>query len=415
VPPLEADNSLGITYTGLFFTTPDGESGLSAWPGAFDYDKFITGQNQVPTACVFRREAFIRAGGYHKRYCPDGAGEEDANLWLRLSSIGYDAQKVTDEGLFLYSWKSGAVSGNDAHRITDWRHWLPWTRDKKHPFASMAKPENGFAHLVYQYDSPVVSIIIPVGPGHEVLVANALDSIEAQTFRQWEVILVWDTIPDEYYHELITRGYPYVKQVYTSQDQSPAGAGHARNRGAELSRAHFLLFLDADDHLHPECLESMLRAYGETGAAVYTDYYGKAFIENTDELAVELQENIVDRNERTNETVIKYSAAEYDERAAKRQPLNPPFIWNLVTTLVPKVWFEEVGGFDENLPSWEDVDFWWRLAWLEKPFHRLAEPLVVYRFYTGNRRDRGIKNWDRLLKYMNEKKRTFLHGERHAV
>jgi glycosyltransferase involved in cell wall biosynthesis len=413
VPPLEQDNSLGITYTGLFFTTPDGESGLSPWPDGFDYDKFITGQNQVPTACVFRKEAFTRVGGYHSRYCPDGAGEEDANLWLRISSIGYNAQKVSDEGLFLYSWKSGAVSGSDDHRITDWRYWLPWTRDSRHPFASMAKPENGLAHAVHQYDSPALSIIIPVGDGHESLVTNALDSIEAQTFRQWEAILVWDM--DQDIDNDIFKSYPYARQVFVGSENAPKGAGYARNRGAEIARSHFLLFLDADDHLHPECLEMILKAYGETGACVYTDYYGKALIEDEESLATDLRENIVDRNARTGETVIRYKSADYDERAAKRQPLNPPFIWNLVTTLVPKLWFDEVGGFDENMPSWEDVDLWWRLAWAGKPFHRLAEPLVVYRFHTGNRRDRGIKNWDRLLNYMNEKKRTFLHGANHAA
>jgi len=64
VDELEADNSLGIAYTGLQWIKPDGSTGLSEWPGKFDYDKFVKGQNQVPTACVFRKEAWRRTGGY---------------------------------------------------------------------------------------------------------------------------------------------------------------------------------------------------------------------------------------------------------------------------------------------------------------------------------------------------------------
>jgi hypothetical protein len=58
-----------------------------------------------------------------------------------------------------------------------------------------------------------------------------------------------------------------------------------------------------------------------------------------------------------------------------------------VTTLLPAAWFDEIGGFDESMVSWEDVDLWWRLARRGKCFAYLREPLLNYRFYTGTRRD----------------------------
>lgn len=401
VEALEKDNSLGIAYTGLEWHKPDGTTGLSAWPGEFDYGKHVNGQNQVPTASVFRRDAWERTGGYHARYAPDGCGEEDANFWLRIGSIGYSAKKVTDAGLFKYSWQSGYVSGNSNHRVTDWRYWLPWTRDEYHPFASVAPPKS-HSHPVRQYDEPAVSVVIPVGPEHFKYVPNALDSLEAQEFRQWEAIVVWDASPPEEWFDWFIKAYPYARNLHSAPYGQ--GAGVARNLGVDEARGEYLLFLDADDHLHPECIDKMLYIYGVYGSAVYTDYLGKAIVDDTSALAQDLQHNIVQYNEKTKEAIIKYSAADYDCNIAARQPGNTPFIWNNVTTLIPTAWHYEIGGFDESLQSWEDVDYWWRMAWAGKCFHRIEEPLMVYRFHTGMRRERGLSNWDSLLAVLKEKK-----------
>jgi predicted flap endonuclease-1-like 5' DNA nuclease len=85
------------------------------------------------------------------------------------------------------------------------------------------------------------------------------------------------------------------------------------------------------------------------------------------------------------------------------QPANPLYIWNLITTLIPKVWHDEIGGFDENMPSWEDWEYWLRMARSGKCFARLAEPMVAYRFYTGSRRETGIQMPGELLSYISKK------------
>lgn len=410
VRELELDNSLGIAFTGLYSHEPNGKEGLSPWPDGWDFDAQIKGQNQIPTCCMIRRSALERSGGYHKRYCPEGAGQEDANLWLRIPAMGMKAAMVTREGLFHYSWKTGQVSGNPNHKETDWRGLLPWTRDAKHPFASYAKPKNNLAHPVRQYDQPSVSIIIPVGAGHHNMVFNALDSIESQTYRGWEAIVVWDSEPPVSAINKMSNAYPYVKHASTGG--AGKGAGAARNIGAEMARGNFLLFLDADDNLHPHAVEHMIAKFAQTGSAVYTDYWGKAIIDNVDRLAPELRQRILSRDDESMETVIEYKAGDYDRDRALNQPGNPPYIWNLITTLIPKLWWQELGGFDENMVSWEDVDFWWRMAWSGKPFVRLAEPLVVYRFHTGVRREIGRENKELLRDYMLTKRAEFFAEER---
>lgn len=396
VPALDEDRSLGIAYTGLQWIKPDGSTGLSPWPGEFDYNQQLKRRNQIPTACLFRREMWERLGGYKQRYAPGGAGSEDAEFWLRAGAYGWNAKKVTEAGLFIYSWMSGNVTGNPDYHETDWLAWHPWVEDEKHPFVSVASPANKWSHPVRQYDNPAVSVVIPVGNGHEKEVETALDSLEAQTFRKWEAIVVYDNDMDM---RVEKKAYPYVTWLGT--DKPGSGAGTARNIGVDHAEAGFLLFLDADDFLFPEALRTMIDEWNHTGYGVYSDYVGRAYIDDPEKLASNLE--IIERDDDGN-TAILYTLPDFDCERAKMQPANPPFIWNNITTLIPRSWHDEVGGFDESMKSWEDVDYWWRMAWLGKCFTKINTPLMMYKFYSGGRREVGLNQWENLLEYLAAKK-----------
>ena len=399
VRELERDNSLGLAYAKIRHILPNGKTGVSPWPGEWDFDDQLRRKNQVPTCNVFRREVWENLGGYKRRYCPMGAGSEDAEFWTRIGAYGWKCKLATAEPLFIYSLGSGRVSGNKEYSEPDWLAWHPWVKDGKHPFASYATPRR-FAHPVRQYDEPVVSIIIPVGPGHEDVLEDALDSVEAQTFRQWECIVVWDR--EDYPFKRYVDAYPFVKWLGGGERRGP---GYARNRGAAEARAPFLLFLDADDRLYFECVDKMLEEWKSEEAIIYSDYVGKAFIEDVGALSENLQKNILWRDD-DGLTVIRYETPDYDVDRAQRQPHGDPqrvYTWNLITSLVPRAWHKEVGGFDEGMASWEDVDYWWRLAKRGKCFRRIAEPLVVYLFYTGGRRDQGLEMHKELFQYLHDK------------
>lgn len=397
IAPLEEDRTLGVAYTRLMAHLPDGRQMVSDWPGYFNYNQQLRRKNQIPTCAVFRREAWARAGGYRQRYAPTGAGAEDAAFWTHLGALGYGAVLATEEPLFHYS-AGGGHTARPEYREPDWLAWYPWAGDGQHPFASVATPTR-MSHPVRQYDEPVVSVVIPVGPNHQQHLIDALDSLEAQTFRKWEVIVVFDG-GNEWLTE-IHDAYPFIRHTRTEG----VGAGAARNIGAGMARAPFLLFLDADDWLMPTAIEQMLNAWNEYQSAVYTDYYGKATVKDVEALDESLRRNIVERNERTHETTIAYRAAEYDCQRAQAQPENPPYLWCNVTTLLPKSWHDQIGGFDEKMKSWEDVDYWYRLARAGRCFVRLPQPLMVYRFNTGERRENGRQLWDNLLDYMRSKYR----------
>lgn len=422
IEELKKDRSLGIAYTGLYRVVHDEEGnrieeGLSKWPEEFDADKHLTprssgnlrGLNQIPTCCVFRKEAWRRTGGYKSRYAPLGAGSEDAEFWARIISIGYDAKKVTRAGHFIYSDLTGQVTSGhkrkeDPNLIEPmWLSMHPWAEDHQHPFASRATPANKKAsHPVRQYDEPMVSVIIPVGPGHEEDVKNALDSLESQTYRQWEAIVVNDT-GKPLSHKF--DAYPYIRWITTVERKAHsdnsinlneslmfAGAGFARNRGAEIARAPFLIFLDADDSLAPDFISKTLRTWEELGnvkSIIYTDYYNK-FYTTEEDVQNFPQENIIRFIPKTGETLMVGQSANFDCERAQMQPVfNKLYHWCLVTCLIPKLWHDAVGGFDESMESFEDVLYHWKLARLGYCYTRIEEPLIVYRMYTGNRREKA--------------------------
>ena len=396
VRELERDNSLGLVYTKIRHILPDGRTGVSPWPGEWDFDDQLRRKNQVPTCNVFRREVWENLGGFKKRYCPIGAGSEDAEFWTRIGAYGWKCKLATAEPLFIYNLGSGRVSGSKDYNEPDWLAWHPWVEDGKHPFASYATPKR-WSHPVRQYDEPVVSIVIPVGPGHEDVLEDALDSVEGQTFREWECIVIWDR--DDHPPQRYIDAYPFVKWL---GDGIQHGTGYARNLGAQEARASFLLFLDADDRLYFNAIERMIDEWRLEEAIIYSDYVGKAFIEDVSKLSPKLQANIQWRDD-DGLTVINYETPDYDVARAQRQPDGDPrkvYTWNLITSLVPKAWHEEIGGFDEELESWEDVDYWWRFAKAGKCFRRIPEPLVVYHFYTGGRRDLGLEMHQELFRYL---------------
>jgi glycosyltransferase involved in cell wall biosynthesis len=397
---LEADPSLGIAYTGLYYHKPDGTHGLSTWPGEWDFDAQLMRRNQIPTACVFRTDMWRRLGGYKQRYAPLGAGAEDAEFWLRSGAYGFGAKKVSPKGLFHYAWQSGGVSGNPDYREVEWTAWHPWAgknSDHKHPFASYAKPQTTW-HPVRQYDEPTVSVIIPVGPSHQQYLPDALDSLEAQTFRNWEAVVVVDS--KEAIPPAIIDAYPYVRWGRTDG----LGAGAARNEGVRLARGAFIVFLDADDYLTPTCIEVFLEAWRLDGAIPYSDYLGKAHVDDVSKLAPDLQKRVYFHNPKTHEALIGYQSADYDCELALRQPEIPyPFIWCNVTCLVPKAWHNEIGGFDESMKSWEDVEYNWRMARAGHCFIRVAMELMVYRFSTGTRRQDGLQHHQSIVEYIRKK------------
>lgn len=104
-------------------------------------------------------------------------------------------------------------------------------------------------------DNPLISVIAPVYKVEQ-YVRNCIMSVQNQTYKNWELILVDDGSPDD--SGKICEEYAVKDNRIKVIHKENGGQAQARNRGLSLSRGKYVTFLDSDDFLHPDCLNYMV-------------------------------------------------------------------------------------------------------------------------------------------------------------
>ena len=213
---------------------------------------------------------------------------------------------------------------------------------------------------------PRVSVIIPAFNA-EAFLARALHSVEAQTYRDYEVVLIDDGSTDSTAE--IARSFKIVRYFHQSNQHQAV----ARNRGLKEAEGELIAFLDADDEWLPEKLERQLALMeGNESRISYTDtYYAK------------------------DGKRVRYSKLAPPWEGQILKPLVEEWLEfcfiTMNTVVADKRLLEEVGGFDEAAPfsSFEDYGLWLRVALSEARFDYLDEPLAIYhRGYASDSSDR---------------------------
>jgi len=111
---------------------------------------------------------------------------------------------------------------------------------------------------------PLVSVVIPAfNPGR--LISDAIESVLAQSYRNFEIIVVDDASTDGFHELLKSLQFQvlYIRQAH-------AGSAVARNRGVLLSGGEYIAFLDADDLWVPAKLEKQVDFMERNRDAVLT-------------------------------------------------------------------------------------------------------------------------------------------------
>ena len=98
--------------------------------------------------------------------------------------------------------------------------------------------------------SPRVSVIIPTFNA-AVLLGEAIASVLAQTYREFEIIVVDDGSTDTTAAVVTSFASRQIRYIY----QANQGVGAARNTGVKAASGALLVFLDHDDLLLPDCLQ----------------------------------------------------------------------------------------------------------------------------------------------------------------
>lgn len=130
-----------------------------------------------------------------------------------------------------------------------------------------------------------ISIVMPVYKVEE-YVGKAIESIQAQTFTNWELFAVDDGSPDN--SGAICEEYARKDSRIHVLHQQNAGAPTARNNAIELTSGKYLYFMDSDDWAEPTMLEDMYRLAEEHDSQlVVTGYYIDTYYSDTEKYTQE--------------------------------------------------------------------------------------------------------------------------------
>ena len=188
--------------------------------------------------------------------------------------------------------------------------------------------------------APLVSVVIPAYQVAQYIAAT-LDSVLAQTFQDYEIIVVNDGSPDT--AELETVLAPYRGRIaYLRQENQ--GVSAARNAGIRAARGKYIAPLDADDLWAPEHLAAQL-AVLEADPSLDMIYADARIFGNVPEAGRTLME-------------LSPSVGEVTfERLVTRQ-----CTVTLSVTVCRRDTLLRAGLFDPALPHAEDIDLWLRIA-----------------------------------------------------
>lgn len=201
---------------------------------------------------------------------------------------------------------------------------------------------------------PLVSVVI-TAYNAERYIGETLESVFAQTYRTFEVIVADDGSTDGT-RELVQTRFPKVRYFWKPN----GGQASARNLGITNAEGDLLAFVDSDDLWLPEKLTQQVRLFIEdpTLAWSYTDCY--SFVGRPDNIT------------------YRFS------RIAKPHVGNilpQLFLNNFIpspTVMIRRTVFEALGLWDENVLLAEDWNMWLRIA-ARFPIKYLDEPLALYR------------------------------------
>ena len=108
---------------------------------------------------------------------------------------------------------------------------------------------------------PLISIIVPCF-NNEKYVEKCLDSINQQSFKDFEVIIINDGSTDN--SKEIIEHFIKTKPNYHLINQKNMGVSTARNNGLKLVKGEFVCFVDADDYIESNYLKELYKAIKET-------------------------------------------------------------------------------------------------------------------------------------------------------
>ena len=210
-----------------------------------------------------------------------------------------------------------------------------------------------------------VSVIIPTF-NCDRYIAQAIDSVFAQTYRDYEIVVINDGSTDNTRQVL----QPYLNKIqYIYQDNQ--GVSAARNRGIEAATGELVAFLDADDLFLPDKLAAQVAVFDE---------FPELGIVHSGWRRVNQEGNAI-KDEEPWHKIPKLDL----EAWLRWKPIG-----TMGTLMFRRPWLLEVGGFQPGLGHAEDVDLLLRLALRGCQADWLRQVSICYRQHDRNTMRDGL-------------------------
>ncbi|KAF0219373.1 MAG: hypothetical protein FD174_2072 [Geobacteraceae bacterium] len=331
---LDANPDIAIAYTDLIHF---GHVNRHIQAAEYDFNKLCLG-NQLNYCSLYRREAWEAVGGYNTNMV---WGYEDWNFWVGCGEKGFIAKRIP-EPLLHYRVKEASMFTKAIEHDAELKAQIALN----HPRLYTEETIRWAKKVLSTHDnpiypaSPLVSVIVPTYNRPDML-AETLQSILNQTFKDFEIIVVNDAGEDV---QGIIDSLNHGDTIVYLRHPANKGLAAARNTGVRAARGKYIAYLDDDDIFYPDHLET-LASFLENSAykVAYSDAY-RAYQEKAG-----------------NGYIITKRDLPYSYDFDYDRILFENFI-PVLSFMHEKGCIENAGYFDESLTTHEDWDLWVRMS-----------------------------------------------------
>ena len=205
--------------------------------------------------------------------------------------------------------------------------------------------------MINQY---LVSIIIPVY-NTKLYLFNCIISVQNQTYKNFECLIIDDGSEDDAY--LIAESFCNKDVRFKLFRQQNSGLSSARNKGIKNAKGDYISFLDSDDYWTPDKLSNQINALvncNSLGSVVFSRGVGLSpsgiiFNDNLDVY----KNNVLE--------LLSHNSVDGSGSSV----------------LIPKEIVDKIGLFNESLRSFEDLEYWFRIAISGYHFLFVESPDVI--------------------------------------
>lgn len=232
----------------------------------------------------------------------------------------------------------------------------------------------------------LVSIIIPFY-NREKFLSESVESVLAQTVKEWELFLIDDGSTDKTAEIAAKFAEKYPNKIFllNHQDNQNKGASAARNLGIANATGEYITFLDSDDVFFPDTLERELRAFAENPEADAVCGTMECWFSWSSEADKRENDFTIDLVLETEKLYQPPDLFVHNLKAGGRKP-------GINCVMLKRNFAEEIGAFEaEYKYTWEDQVFWAKLT-LNGKIYVMNAVLAKYRQHSASISDIQMKD-----------------------